>query len=313
MRKLKDYILLFLKGLAMGGADVVPGVSGGTIAFISGIYEELINSLKSINLENLKLLISGQFKNFWQAINGNFLLVLFSGILISIKSLASLMAFLMGNYPIELWAFFWGLIVISSVVVLRQIRDWSVSVMVIGLVGVVIAFIITSLSPAETSDSLFMVLLSGILGISAMILPGISGAFILLILGKYRMIITALSDMDLLVIGVFLLGCVNGILSLVRLIGWLLSKYHDHAVSLLAGFMMGSLNKIWPWKEVLEYRVNSHGEQIPSIDRNIFPTEYYQFTGNDPHIIQAILFAAMGFFIIVVIEKIALRMNAPKT
>ena len=297
----------------MGGADVVPGVSGGTIAFISGIYEELINSLKSINLENLKLLISGQFKAFWTAINGNFLLVLFSGILISIKSLASLMVYLMDQYPIELWSFFWGLIVISSVVVLRQIKNWQASVMVIGLVGVLIAFVITSLSPAETSDNLFMVLISGILGISAMILPGISGAFILLILGKYRMIINALNEMDLLIIGVFLVGCIIGILSLVRLIAWLLNKYHDHAVSLLAGFMMGSLNKIWPWKEIIEFRVNRHGEQVPLIDRNIFPTEYYEFTGNDPHIIQAILFAAFGFFIVVAIEKIALRMNPPKS
>ena len=309
MRKLKDNILLFLKGMAMGGADVVPGVSGGTIAFISGIYEELINSLKSINIINLKLLLSGQFKDFWHAINGSFLLILFSGILVSIKSLASLMTHLMENHPIELWAFFWGLIVISSVVVLRQIKKWRGAVIFTGLAGVVIAIVITSLSPAETSDSLIMVFFSGVLGISAMILPGISGAFILLILGKYKIIISALSELDFMIIGVFIIGCIVGILSLVRLIAWLLSKYHDLAVSLLAGFMMGSLNKIWPWKEVLEYRVDRHGDQVPFLDRNVFPNEYYDLTGKDPHIIQALLFMAIGFFIVVVIEKIALKVN----
>jgi putative membrane protein len=313
MRNLKDNILLFLKGIAMGGADVVPGVSGGTIAFISGIYEELINSLKSINFASLKLLLGGQFKLFWQAINGNFLIILFSGILLSIKSLASLMTFLMNNHPIELWAFFWGLIVISSVVVLRQIKQWSAGVLITGLAGVVIAFVITSLSPAETSDSLIMVFFSGVLGISAMILPGISGAFILLILGKYKMLITALSELDLVIISVFIAGCIVGILSLVRLIAWLLNKYHDLAVSLLAGFMMGSLNKIWPWKEILEYRVNRHGEQVPLLDNNVFPNEYYEITGKDPHIIQALLFMAIGFFIVVVIEKIALRMTPHKS
>jgi putative membrane protein len=313
MRNLKDYILLFLKGMAMGGADVVPGVSGGTIAFISGIYEELINSLKSIDLANIKLLFSGKFKQFWTAINGNFLLVLFSGIIISIKSLASLMTYLMDTHPIELWSFFWGLIVISSIVVLRQIKQWNVKVIFIGLLGVVIAFFVTSLSPSQTGDNMFMVFISGFLGISAMILPGISGAFILLILGKYKMIIGALSDLDFVIIGVFILGAIVGILTLVRAIAWLLNKYHDLAVAVLAGFMMGSLNKIWPWKEVLEYRVNSHGEQVPFLDRNIFPNEFYQITGQDPLIIQAVLFMAIGFFIVVVLEKIALAINTQKS
>lgn len=293
----------------MGGADVVPGVSGGTIAFISGIYEELLESIKAINLPNLKFLLKGQFKVFWQAINGNFLLVLFSGILISIKSLAALLIYLKETYPIQLWSFFWGLILISSVVVLRQITKWRWTVIVSGIIGIILAVLVTSLTPAHTSNSYLMIILSGILGISAMILPGISGAFILLILGKYEFILTALNELNLTVIGLFIFGCIIGLVSFVRVISWLLSKYHNMAVALLAGFMMGSLNKLWPWKETLEYRLDAHGNQVPFVDINILPNEYFAATGDDPVVIQAMLFMAIGFFIIVIIEKIALQIK----
>jgi putative membrane protein len=309
MRNLKDNILLFLKGLAMGGADVVPGVSGGTIAFISGIYEELLASIKAVNLPNLKLLLSGQFKEFWEAINGNFLLVLFSGILISIKSLAALLIHLKENYPIQLWSFFWGLIMISSVVILRQISKWRWTVIVSGIIGIILAVTVTSLTPAHTSDSYLMIVLSGVLGISAMILPGISGAFILLILGKYEFILTALNELNLVVIGLFIFGCIIGLISFVRVISWLLNKFHNMAIALLAGFMMGSLNKLWPWKETLEYRLDRHGNQVPFVDVNVMPNKYFEVTGDDPVVIQAILFMAVGFFIVVLIEKIALQIK----
>ncbi len=309
MRKFKDYIVLFLKGLAMGGADVVPGVSGGTIAFISGIYEELLSSIKAINLPNLKLLFTGKLKAFWLAINGSFLLTLFSGILISIKSLASLLIYLKEAYPIQLWSFFWGLIMISAVVVLRQITKWRLTTILSGIAGVIIAVLITSLAPAHTSESYLMIILSGVLGISAMILPGISGAFILLILGKYEFILTALSELDLVVISLFLLGCVIGIISFVRVISWLLDKYHNSAVALLAGFMMGSLNKLWPWKQTIEFRLDKHGNQIPFVDSNVWPNKYFEVTGHDPVVIQAVLFMAIGFFIVVAIEKIALQIK----
>ena len=294
----------------MGGADVVPGVSGGTIAFISGIYEELLESIKAVNIPNLKLLLKGEFKAFWKAINGNFLLVLFSGILVSVKSLASLLIFLKETYPIQLWSFFWGLIMISAVVVLRQINQWRWTVILSGIIGIFVAFFITSTTPAQTSDSYLMIILSGVLGISAMILPGISGAFILLILGKYEFILTALSELDLVVIGLFLTGCLIGLVSFVRIISWLLSKYHNGAVALLAGFMMGSLNKLWPWKQTLEYRLDRHGDQVPFVDINVWPNKYLEVTGQDPVIIQALLYMAVGFFIIVVIEKIALQIKS---
>lgn len=309
MRTIKDYLLLFAKGLAMGGADVVPGVSGGTIAFISGIYEELIDSIKAINLNTLKVLLKGEFKEFWQQINGNFLIVLFSGIIISLKSLASVVTYLMEHNPIQLWSFFLGLILISSIVILRQIKKWSFGVVIIGLIGIVLSYYLTSMSPAQTNDSYVMIFLSGALAICAMILPGISGAFILLILGKYQLVVGALGNLDYGIIAVFIAGAATGILMFVRLISWLLHKYHNYAIAILAGFMMGSLNKIWPWKQVVEFRLNRHGEQIPFIEHNITPNQYLEITGDSPLIMQAILFMAIGFFIVVVIEKIALSLK----
>lgn len=309
MRTIKDYLLLFAKGLAMGGADVVPGVSGGTIAFISGIYEELIDSIKAINLNTLKVLLKGEFKEFWQQINGNFLTVLFSGIIISLKSLASLVTYLMEHNPIQLWSFFLGLILISSIVILRQIKKWSFGVVIIGLIGIVLSYYLTSMSPAQTNDSYVMIFLSGALAICAMILPGISGAFILLILGKYQLVVGALGNLDYGIIAVFIAGAATGILMFVRVISWLLHKYHNYAIAILAGFMMGSLNKIWPWKQVVEFRLNRHGEQIPFIEHNITPNQYLEITGDSPLIMQAILFMAIGFFIVVVIEKIALSLK----
>lgn len=309
MRTIKDYLLLFAKGLAMGGADVVPGVSGGTIAFISGIYEELIDSIKAINLNTLKVLLKGEFKEFWQQINGNFLTVLFSGIIISLKSLASLVTYLMEHNPIQLWSFFLGLILISSIVILRQIKKWSLGVVIIGLIGIVLSYYLTSMSPAQTNDSYLMIFLSGALAICAMILPGISGAFILLILGKYQLVVGALGNLDYGIIAVFIAGAATGILMFVRLISWLIHKYHNYAIAILAGFMMGSLNKIWPWKQVVEFRLNRHGEQIPFIEHNITPNQYLEITGDSPLIMQAILFMAIGFFIVVVIEKIALSLK----
>ncbi len=305
MRTLKDYFLLFAKGLAMGGADVVPGVSGGTIAFISGIYEELINSIKAVNVSSIKILLKGEFKEFWQQINGNFLIVLFSGIIISLASLAKLMTYLMEYKPIQLWSFFLGLILISSIVVLRQIKKWSFGVVIAGIIGVVVSYYLTSMAPAQTSDSYLMIFLSGAIAICAMILPGISGAFILLILGKYQLVVGALGNLDFGIILVFMAGALCGILIFVRLISWLLYKYHNYAIAVLAGFMMGSLNKIWPWKQVLEFRLNRHGEQVPFIEQNISPNQFLEISGEPPLIMQAILFMAIGFFIVVVVEKIA--------
>ena len=312
MRKTKDYILLVLKGIGMGAADVIPGVSGGTIAFITDIYEELIDSLKSINLDSLKLLLAGQFKKFWEAINGNFLLALFGGIIISLVSLAKLFHYLLHAHPIQIWSFFFGLILISSLWVLNKISKWNVITILAAILGVAIAYFITSATPATTPEHPLFIFFSGAIAICAMILPGISGSFILLILGKYEFMLTSLKDVNILVILTFMAGCVAGLLTFVRVVSWFLKKFHNQTIGLLAGFMVGSLYKIWPWKKTLSFIANSKGEQVPFIQENILPTKYLSQTGEDPHILSALFFFALGIIIVVSLEKIAKYLKESK-
>ncbi len=303
-RGFKESFLLLLKGIGMGGADVVPGVSGGTIAFITGIYEELLESIKQFDLPALRFLFNFQFKKFWSHINGNFLVVLLSGIFLSLLTLSRLISYLLMVYPILVWSFFFGLIIISSISVSREIKIWNFRVVIVGIIGVAIAYYVTIATPAETSTELWFIFISGAIAICAMILPGISGSFILLIMGKYEYVLNAVRDFNIPVIVVFGIGCVVGILSFARLISWLLKNYHNTALALLAGFMVGSLNKIWPWKIVVAYRIDSDGIEIPLIERNIMPGEYAQSVG-DPQTLWAILFIALGILLVIALEVIA--------
>ena len=304
MNRLKDYMLLALKGVAMGGADVVPGVSGGTIAFITGIYEELLNSIKSIDLEALKLLLAFKWQAFWEKVNGKFLITLFAGIFISLLTLSKLIGFLLSNYPIQLWSFFFGLIIISSILVAREIKKWQAAMVAALIAGTVIAYLITKFTPAETPEAWWFVFISGAIAICAMILPGISGSFILLILGKYSFVINAVNERNIPVILMLALGCVVGLLSFSRLLSWLLQKFHNLMVAFLSGFMIGSLNKIWPWKQTIETYVDRHGVVKPLVQENVLPTDY-QLLGHEPFLLQAILFGALGIGIVVLIEKMA--------
>jgi len=312
MRNPKDYLFLLLKGMGMGAADVIPGVSGGTIAFITNIYEELINSLKSIDINAFHLLRAFQFKAFWQHINGKFLLTVISGIIISILSLSRILHYLLHNHPIQLWSFFFGLVLISALWVLNRVKAWKIIVLVLTVIGVFIAFIITSATPATTPESLPVVFLSGAVAICAMILPGISGSFILLILGKYQYILGSLKDLNIPVILIFMLGCIIGLLSFVRIVAWFLNKYHDVTIAFLAGFMLGSLYKLWPWKETLSYQTTSSGEQLPLKQNNLLPTAYFERVGEDPQVLSAILFFALGIFIVVLLEKLAKYIDESK-
>lgn len=290
----------------MGGADVIPGVSGGTIAFITGIYEELLSSLKSIDLEAISLLVKLKLPDFWKKINGNFLITVLAGIATSVLSLARVMNYLLEAHPIYIWSFFFGLILISSPLILRSVTKWSPAVVGSFILGIGIAYGITVLSPSQTPESLWFVFLCGGLAICAMILPGVSGAFILLVLGKYEFIVNAVfKDLNIPVLLVFMVGCLTGLLSFSRLLSWILKHYHNITVAILAGFMLGSLNKVWPWKECLSYRIDSHGEQICAFDKSILPTTYLEKTGNDPQVLQAILMAALGIIMVVLIEKVA--------
>lgn len=289
----------------MGAADVIPGVSGGTIAFITGIYEELINSIRKVDVEAIKLLKEFKIGEFWIRINGNFLIAVMGGIVTSLLSLAKLMNYLLVIYPIPVWSFFFGLILISAPLILREVKAWSVSAILSGFVGVGFAYWITIISPAQTPSNLFFIFFCGALAICAMILPGISGAFILLLLGKYEFMIKSLVNMDFSVVAVFILGCAVGLLSFSRFLSWILTHYRYPTLALLSGFMLGSLNKVWPWKEVVSFRLNSAGEQVPAIDQSIWPGEYLEKSGNDPQVFQAILFAALGILIVVFVEKLA--------
>jgi putative membrane protein len=289
----------------MGAADVVPGVSGGTVAFITGIYEELINSLKSIDVQSIRLLTQFKIAEFWKKINGSFLIVLLSGIVTSLISLARLMTYLLDNHPILIWSFFFGLILVSSPLIMRDIAKWTLGSVVSFVAGIIIAYLITVISPTETPTNLPFIFLCGALAICAMILPGISGAFILLLIGKYEYMITALIELNIPVILIFVLGCFLGLLGFSRFLSWILTHYRFPTLALLAGFMIGSLNKVWPWKQIISFRLNHEGMQVPAFDKSILPWDYFSKTGQDPQVFKAILCAALGVFLVVAIEKTA--------
>ncbi len=302
-RNIKDYLIIALKGMGMGAADVVPGVSGGTIAFITGIYQELINSIKSVNMKSLKLLLQLKIKDFWTAVNGTFLLSLFIGIGISVLSLAKILKHLLENQPILIWSFFFGLIVASAIFVGKNIKKWSVGKVISLLIGAVIAYLITIISPAEANTSYWFIFVSGAIAICAMILPGISGSFILVLLGMYKFILQSVSDLKLAVIAVFMGGAAVGIVAFSNVLSWLLKKYYELTIAMLAGFMIGSLNKVWPWKEVVETFVDRHGEIKPLVEKNVMPGTYEQITGNEALLLYSILLAVAGFLVIVLFER----------
>lgn len=298
-RKLKDYAVLMLKGMGMGAADVVPGVSGGTIAFIVGIYDELINSIKSINLESLKLFFSGKWATFWKKINGNFLFFLLAGIGISVFSLAKLITWLLVNQPILVWSFFFGLVLASTWFVSKDIKEWkNWKTWVAFVIGGVVAFYITVATPAETPSNLLFIFLCGAIAICAMILPGISGSFILVLLGKYFFIMDAVKTLDVVVIAVFGAGVCIGITSFSHILSYALAHFRNITLAVLTGFMLGSLNKVWPWKEVVETFVDSHGEVKPLIETNILP---------NAHVPEAVVLMVVGFFLVYFLEKLSAK------
>lgn len=303
--KFSRYIVLALKGCAMGMADVVPGVSGGTIAFISGIYEELLDSIRSVDAAALRLLLRFRLAEFWRHINGRFLLPVLLGIAVAIFSLARLMTYLLTNHPIAIWSFFFGLIVASALLVARQIGRWDWRTVLAFAVGAAAAWWITVATPAETPDDWWFVMLSGAIAICAMILPGISGAFILLLLGKYQYIMHAVGEFNIPVIAVFVIGAAAGIISFSHLLSWLLKHWHDVTVAVLMGFMVGSLNKVWPWKETVETYLDSHGVAQPLVQNNIAPGTFEQLTGQPSLLVQAILLGIVGFLVIYGIELVA--------
>ena len=303
-RSLKDYIIISLKGMAMGAADVVPGVSGGTIAFISGIYEELLNSISSFKFSLINVLKNEGIKVVWKKINGSFLLALFIGICFSVLSLAKLIETLLENHPILIWSFFFGLVLASIIYIAKQIKLWNIKCYLYLIFGLIFAYYITTLNPVITQNSSpWFLFLAGMIAICAMILPGISGSFILVLLGAYKPILNAINTKDFFIIIIFMAGAVLGLLTFSRVLKWLFSTYKNYTLALLIGFIAGSLNKIWPWKETISWRTNSKGIEVPFTTTSVSP---FSFDG-DSKLLMAGLLAIIGFGLILLLEKLAVK------
>lgn len=318
MKRIKDFFLIAVKGACMGAADVIPGVSGGTIAFIMGIYDEFVGSIARIDSEAVRMLLRGHFREFWKHINGSFLLSLIAGIGTSVVCLAGLMQMLLSDYPIQTWAFFFGLIVASSIFILRGISGWRLREGLFLVSGVILGVTVCTLSPTQTPEALWFVFLSGAIAICAMILPGISGSFILLILGKYQFIMSNItacvsnigalwgaSGTDaaefwsaVLVMAVFLIGAVCGIIGFSKFLHWLLARWHKETLIVLAGFIIGSLVKVWPWSNMDAIVCSQFPEADPMNEAMIQTLS----SSVDLHIGGAIVFALIGFCLVSSIE-----------
>lgn len=346
MRRLKDYITIGVKGACMGAADVIPGVSGGTIAFIMGIYDEFVGSIASINAEAVKLLFSGKIREFWKHINGNFLVSIVAGIGLSVIALAGLMQMLLSDHPIQTWAFFFGLIVASSIFILRGISGWKVREGLFLVMGVILGVVVCTLSPTQTPDDLWFIFLSGSIAICAMILPGISGSFILLILGKYQYIMGVISGLvsgvdvgkNILILGIFLIGACVGILAFSKFLHWLLARWNKETLIVLAGFIIGSLVKVWPWsntdaivcsqfpavaalRDAAEAAAEAGAEAsgalggalaeagVEAAQKAYEAAVAAHASQIDPQIFSAIIFALIGFFLVTGIEIAGKKVN----
>jgi putative membrane protein len=318
-RNFFQYIIILLKGMAMGAADVVPGVSGGTIAFISGIYEELIETIHKLDFGFFKVWKKEGMNAAWKQYNFSFLLVLFSGILISILSLAKLITWLLVNHPIAVWSFFFGLIIASILYVARQITQWRINSILAIIIAAGFSYFITIVEPMGSPGDTWFLFFAGFIAIIAMILPGISGAFILLLLGAYEAIIGTITQFiegavaldwtlfseALIKLVVFALGAIVGLKAFSRVLNWMFKHHKNIILAVLTGFMIGALNKIWPWKEVLKYRINHSGEEVPFLEKSILPGGY---EGN-PQLLYAVIFIVLGFLTIFILERVATIKN----
>ncbi|EGV45099.1 DUF368 domain-containing protein [Bizionia argentinensis JUB59] len=329
-RRLSDYLIISLKGLAMGAADAVPGVSGGTIAFISGIYEELITTISNVNLGLLKTLRKSGFSAFWKALNGNFLVALLLGIIISFVFFMRLAKYLIEYHPVLIWSFFFGLIIASIYFVGKQINKWHIATYSALIIGTLLAYYITTVPSSASNDSPYFLFFAGAIAICAMILPGISGSFILLILGAYKTLSDAFYDYDFQRIAIFASGALIGLLSFSHVLKWLFKNHKNITLALLTGFIFGSLNKVWPWKTtglVIEKssgaemylsditnlgNLTIYQQQISDFDSlkvisesSILPNLYsIQNSGLDAQLLPAIILMIVGFSTIFILERL---------
>ena len=276
-------------GLCMGAANIIPGVSGGTIAFLFGIYADLIKAIKGVDMQLLTMLLGKQWSRLADYLPWRFFAALLTGVLVAILSLAKLMSWLLHNKPVVTYAFFFGLILATVPVIGRTLKHWTRAQIVLGLVSTLVMYLFVGLVPVSTPESLWFLFLCGAIAVSTMILPGISGSFVLVILGKYQYIIDCISDRNIVPLAAVSLGCVVGILVFIRLLHWLLDHYHDETLVVLTGMVLGSLRKIWPWKETLSSVISSKGKIIPLEQINHWPEA---FSGE---VVLALFWCAAGF------------------
>lgn len=313
---MKNTISTALKGMAMGMAEVIPGVSGGTIAFITGIYEKLLNTIKAFGPGLLPVFKKDGIAGLWSAINGNFLVRLLGGMVAGIVIGVFAISYLLEHYPPAVWAFFFGLIVASAIYIGKQIPKWGIGEGALLVIGAVVAYGITAMTPANGSESLGFVFLSGMIAISALILPGISGSFILLIMGMYTYIVTdtlkpalrTLAPDKLLTMAVFAMGCLVGLMTISRVLSWTFKHYKSLTLATLTGFMIGSLNKIWPWRNAVDWLRDATGkivldeEGAPKkilTELNVMPGEYE----GEPMVAAVVVLAILGFVSVFLLEK----------
>jgi len=301
----------------MGAADVVPGVSGGTIAFISGIYQELIETIDTLDFGIIKVWKKEGFKKMFIHYNLGFLVSLFLGVFISILSLANLISYLLENHPVIVWSFFFGLVVASIIYIGKQIKRWSPTIIITAIIGVAVAYYITIATPAQAPDALYFFFLSGCIAIIAMILPGVSGSFILVLLGSYGIVLSSLTDFidgitsgnwevvktSFLKVLLFIIGCVIGLKLFSKALKWMFAHKQEITLAILTGFMIGSLNKIWPWKNVLSTRTDRHGDEVPLLEKSVLPSSFE----GEPLVMYAIVFSIIGFLAIFLLERLAVR------
>ena len=300
------YIILFFKGLGMGAANVIPGVSGGTIALITGIFERLINSIKSFNFKAIKLLFTGKFKEFVKYTDLYFLIAIIAGIVIAIVSLARLFDFLFENYPVYIWSYFFGLVLASVYFVGKTVSKWTLSVIITFIIGTAIAIIISFLNPAIENKNFFYLIICGVAAICSMILPGLSGSFILFIMGNYKLVaIDAINNVDIKILIPVLIGAVGGLLVFSHILSWVFKKYRNETISLLTGFILGSVSILWPWQkklfllDELGNQILKKGEPIVVSYERILPEAF------NSQFFIAIGFIILGILSIWIIEKSA--------
>jgi putative membrane protein len=314
---IRSSVKLYLKGMAMGAADVVPGVSGGTIAFISGIYQELLGSIRNIGPDTYTVLRTRGIAAAWRQMNGTFLAVLVAGIGTSVVLLARPISWLLEHQPVLIWSFFFGLIAASVPVCGRKVRQWQAAPIVGLLAGAGMAVYVGMSRTAESPDALWFFFLAGAIAICAMILPGISGSFILLLMGAYAPILAALKGFEAGVLAVFFLGCITGLMAFSRLLHWMYRRHHDLTVATLTGFLLGSLTVVWPWKEIIEVRLSKAGtpdeHHVPLLRRNVLPDAYRELSTNDvlvgltnkePMLLGAIALAIIGAALLLWLDRL---------